>query len=89
MYICGALISMLALTGAMSHSKEVCVERIPAERGDSHLTCSVKLEPPEWEQGSLVLLVFICTILIVLEVCKKGEGEESCITHIEANNLTL
>ena len=66
--------TLLALTGAVSHSKEVSVERVPAQGGDSHLTCSVKLEPPEREQGPFVLLVVVCAILIVLEVCKEGGG---------------
>ena len=62
------------LTGAMSHCKQVLVQWVPAQGGDSHLACSVKLEPPERKKRALVLSVLICTILIILEVCEVREG---------------
>ena len=67
------------LTGAVSHCKQVLVQWVPAQGGDGHLACSVKLEPPERKKRSLVLPIVICTILIVLEVCEgreEGGGRE-------------
>ena len=63
------------LTGAMPHCKQVLVQWVPAQRGDSHLACSVKLEPPERKKRTLVFPILICTILIVLEVCVGGREE--------------
>ena len=64
------------LTGAMSHCKQVLVQWVPAQGGDSHLACSVKLEPPERKKRAFVLSILICTILIILEVCEGRRREE-------------
>ena len=64
------------LTGAMSHCKQVLVQWVPAQGGDGHLACSVKLEPPERKKRAFVLSILICTILIILEVCEGRRREE-------------
>ena len=59
----------------MSDSKQIIIERVPAQCSDPSLPGAVISEPPQWQEGTFAAFVLISRIFIVLEVCKYKYGK--------------
>ena len=64
------VVNFIPLTGSVTHSEEVAVSRVPAQRCVLQAGGLRELKCPEWQQRSLILFKLVRLILVEPEICK-------------------